>query len=142
MGDIRKAPTGLEMMLRNLGLGEVIQAAQQLASAGTIEKILKFADGVEELNARLDRIELALADARRAQERSFGDYLESDAKYIAFVKQWHEYEARSDAADGGPVNGGPVTEPLGRNDTDPGPGISGEPSRGVDDGSPGDIRAA
>jgi hypothetical protein len=57
---MRTAPSGLEMMLRSLGLGEVITAAQDLAQSGAIEKIIKFADSVDELNARLSRIEIAL----------------------------------------------------------------------------------
>jgi hypothetical protein len=48
----------MEHMLRQMGLGEVITVAQKLASDGTVEKILKFADGVEELNARLAKIEV------------------------------------------------------------------------------------
>lgn len=54
-GDATKAPTsGLEAMLRSMGLGEIIEAAKVLASNGTVEKILKFADSVDELNKKLD----------------------------------------------------------------------------------------
>lgn len=59
--------SGLEMMLKSMGLGEVIEVAQKLASQGTIEKVLKFADGLEELNGRLARIEALL-------ERPAGEY--------------------------------------------------------------------
>jgi hypothetical protein len=65
-----KAPGGLEMMLKQLGLGEVIEAAQKLASSGTVEAILKFSRDVEALNASIsqiaasqDRIEALLARA-------------------------------------------------------------------------------
>lgn len=54
------APTGLEMMLRNLGLGEVIAVAQKLASDGTIEKIVQFADHAEGIVGRLAAVETAL----------------------------------------------------------------------------------
>lgn len=56
----KDGPSGMEMMLRSMGLGEVLNAAQTLASNGTVEKIIAFADSVGELNERLARIEKAL----------------------------------------------------------------------------------
>lgn len=53
--------SGLEIMLKSMGLGDVIEQAKILQSNGTLEKILKFADGVEEMNARLIRIEQLLS---------------------------------------------------------------------------------
>lgn len=52
--------SGMEMMLRSMGLGEIIEAAKQLATNGTVERILQFADQVGELNERLARIERLL----------------------------------------------------------------------------------
>jgi hypothetical protein len=51
---------GLEMALRSMGLGTVLDAAKQLAESGAVQKIVQFADGLEETNARLARIEAAL----------------------------------------------------------------------------------
>lgn len=49
--------SGIEMVLKNMGLGSVLDAARQLAESGAVEKIIQFADGLEETNARLARIE-------------------------------------------------------------------------------------
>lgn len=54
------AQSGLEMALRSMGLGSVLDAAKHLAESGAVQKILQFADGLEEQNARLARIEAAL----------------------------------------------------------------------------------
>lgn len=58
----KPAVSGHEGMLRALGLGQVLDAAKQLADANTVQKIMKFADDLERLNlgGRLDRIERAL----------------------------------------------------------------------------------
>jgi hypothetical protein len=65
--DPKKAPvSGMEAMLRSMGLSQVIEVAQQLAEAKTVEKVLKFADGLEELNARLARIETHLGTKTHA----------------------------------------------------------------------------
>lgn len=60
MFQAKPAASGIEIMLKNIGLGPIIDMAQQLANEKTVEKILKFADGLDELNARLDRIERIL----------------------------------------------------------------------------------
>jgi len=49
-------PSGAELMLRSLGMGEILEAAKALANAGTLEKILKFADAVDPINKKLDLI--------------------------------------------------------------------------------------
>ncbi len=53
-----------EMMAGMLGsilpMSDIMTAAQQLASTGAVEKILKFAGEVEDVNARLVRIEFML----------------------------------------------------------------------------------
>lgn len=51
--------SGLEMALRSMGLGSVLDAAKVLAESGAVQKILQFADGLEELNERLARLEQA-----------------------------------------------------------------------------------
>lgn len=52
--------SGLEMALRSMGLSAVLDAAKSLAESGAVQKIIQFADGLEETNARLARIEKAL----------------------------------------------------------------------------------
>lgn len=52
--------TGLEMALRSMGLGSVLDAAKQLAESGAVLKIVKFAEQTDELTERLARIEKAL----------------------------------------------------------------------------------
>ena len=52
------------MALRSMGLGSVLDAAKQLAESGAVQKIIQFADGLEETNARLARIEEALGIER------------------------------------------------------------------------------
>lgn len=51
--------SGLEMAMRQMGLGSVIDAAKHLAESGAVQKILQFADGLEEMNERLARLEQA-----------------------------------------------------------------------------------
>lgn len=51
-----KPKTGMESMLRSLGLGEVLDAANQLAQSGAVQKIIEFADTIGETNAKLDAI--------------------------------------------------------------------------------------
>lgn len=60
--------SGMEMMLRSMGMGDALDAAKALATDGTIQKIIKFADDTDALlaemrktNERLERIENALA---------------------------------------------------------------------------------
>lgn len=57
----KETPTGMEMMLRSMGLGQVIDMAHELAASGSVPKIIAFADGVSDIVQRLDRIERALA---------------------------------------------------------------------------------
>jgi uncharacterized protein with PhoU and TrkA domain len=51
---------GMEMMLRNMGLAEVLDAAKSLASAGSVQKIMEFAQQAEGISARLENIERLL----------------------------------------------------------------------------------
>lgn len=60
----KQAPSGPELMLRQFGLGDVIEAAKQLAGSGSIQKIMAFSDALPELmktlgeiNGRLEHIE-------------------------------------------------------------------------------------
>ncbi len=51
---------GIEMMLRNMGLASVLDAAKQLAESGAVHKIIAFADQAGEINERLTEIERVL----------------------------------------------------------------------------------
>lgn len=75
--------SGMEMALRSMGLGSVLDAAKHLAENGAVLKIIKFADDAGELNARLARIE---------------------ANQIAVMAQMGlEPASQSEPANGGPV---------------------------------------
>lgn len=52
--------SGMEAMFRSLGLGEVLDAANQLAASGAIPKIIGFADAVGPLAAAIARVERKL----------------------------------------------------------------------------------
>ena len=52
--------SGMEAMFRSLGLGEVLDAANQLAASGAIPKIIAFADSVGPIAIQLARIETKL----------------------------------------------------------------------------------
>ena len=54
-------PSGMEMMLRSMGLGDVITAAQQMSQSGTIQKIVAFADQTEVLINEQRRTQAMLA---------------------------------------------------------------------------------
>jgi hypothetical protein len=58
-------PSGTEMMLRSMGLGDVIEAAQRFASAGTVDKITGFADKLDIYIARAERNERLLTAIAR-----------------------------------------------------------------------------
>lgn len=59
--------TGMESLLKSIGLGEVLEAANKIAQSGAADKIVAFADllprllkEMGEMNERLERIELQL----------------------------------------------------------------------------------
>lgn len=51
-----KAPaaSGVEIMLRSLGIGPVLDTLKTLAESGVFDKIVSFADSVERLEKKLD----------------------------------------------------------------------------------------
>lgn len=53
----KPAPSGMEIMLRSMGLGEVLDMAKKLAEDGTLAKILAYADSAEKILAALERVE-------------------------------------------------------------------------------------
>lgn len=55
-----KPKSGMESMLRSLGLSEVLDAANALAKSGAVQRVVVFADQVEGMNARQERIERKL----------------------------------------------------------------------------------
>lgn len=62
-----KSPLGgMEVMFKSMGLGQVIEFAQQLASSGAVDKILKFSNDVEPLSARIEKIEADVAAIKAA----------------------------------------------------------------------------
>ena len=57
---VQKQANGMEIMLRSMGLSQVVEAAQQLASSGAIERILKFSNEVGEINDTLRHMQRQL----------------------------------------------------------------------------------
>lgn len=47
---------GMEMMLKSLGLGEAIEAAQKLVASGALDKILVFANNLDKYTALMEKI--------------------------------------------------------------------------------------
>lgn len=82
------ARAGPEMLLRSMGLGDVIEAAQRFASAGTVDKITGFADNLGAY--------IAQAQANERLLRRIADHLGISA-------------AEYDASNGGTI--APDTEP-------------------------------
>lgn len=88
--------SGMEIMLKSMGMGEVIEAAKALANAGTLEKILKFADEVEGINEKLAIILDKL------------DRLEGGGRVVERAGKVGEQHGDEFAAGSGAANGGPV----------------------------------
>jgi hypothetical protein len=80
-----KPKGGIEVLLRSMGLGEVLDVSQKLANQGTVDAILKFAKGLDELNeniatfsGRLERIEAALGIS--PERSSEGQYTRAEVE--------------------------------------------------------------
>lgn len=50
------AISGVEMMLRSLGLGEVITMAKTMEEKKTLQKVIAFADRLEDMQHTLERM--------------------------------------------------------------------------------------
>lgn len=87
----KPASSGMEIMLRSMGLGEVLDMAKKLAEDGTLAKILAYADSAEKILAALERVEHEL-------------------KRISPPGDGSGYDAPQPGTY--PPNGGPVIAPL------------------------------
>lgn len=87
-GEKKPAMSGPEMMLRSLGMGEVLDMAKALANDGTFNKILEFANKADEILTVLKRIE---------------GKLDHDAHARTEGSRRTENEPGPGADDGGPV---------------------------------------
>jgi hypothetical protein len=67
--------TGTEIMLRSMGMGEILDAAKALADNGTLTKILTFADHAESLVAKVEELN-ANVTAMRAELQYVGGRVE------------------------------------------------------------------
>ena len=63
--------SGTEIMLRSLGMGEILDAAKSLADNGTLNKILTFADHAESIVKQIAELN-ANVSAMRAELRYVG----------------------------------------------------------------------
>ena len=63
MSLLPKPKSGMDMMAGMFGLGDVMKAAQVLADSGAIERLIKFANDLPTIQAKLDRI-LAYIEAK------------------------------------------------------------------------------
>jgi hypothetical protein len=129
--DAAPKKSGMEMMLNSMGMGDVLEAAKALANAGTLEKILQFADQVEGINGRIERVETLLL--RLVAKLEAGQ--SGDGKRIA---------TDTDPANSGPDNvagNGLVTFP-GRYSADTGYSGTGADNRNAGDDVATDTRPA
>jgi hypothetical protein len=63
----QKAPmTGMESMLRNIGLSDVLDAAKKLSDEQSIQKIIAFADALPVMQTQLGLINGRLAEIERS----------------------------------------------------------------------------
>lgn len=74
------AQSGMEIMLRSMGLGQALDAIKMLIEQGALDKIMKFADDVEKLQRSVDelraQIEAMRGDhARETQGIERGDFV-------------------------------------------------------------------
>lgn len=60
------AISGVEMMLRSLGLGDVIKMAQDMQQKRTLEKIMAFADSMDEMRETIARMKVFLDERDNA----------------------------------------------------------------------------
>lgn len=58
---------GTEGMLRAMGLAPVLDAANKIAASGAVEKLLRFAEQADEINATLKDLRTELAALRAAR---------------------------------------------------------------------------
>lgn len=70
-----KKLSGMEMMLRSLGMGEILDLAKSLAEDGTFGKIIEFADKADDILKALERVEHELKLAREQREGMAADYI-------------------------------------------------------------------
>lgn len=68
MVETKKSISGAEMMLRSLGMGEILDTAKALASDGTFQKIIEFAKQAEEFQKTLKEVKELLDEIK--QERT------------------------------------------------------------------------
>jgi len=63
------APSGMEMMVRSLGFGPLLDMGLQLANDGTLAKIVAFAESADEILNTLRRVENELKRANDIRDR-------------------------------------------------------------------------
>lgn len=74
--DKKPAQSGAEIMLRSLGLGEIIDVAKSMAESGVFEKIVLFAETAEEIKKQLTRVEEkldALVQSKAGEPATMGE---------------------------------------------------------------------
>jgi hypothetical protein len=108
--------TGMEAMLRSLGLGEVLDAANQLAQSGAINKVIEFANAVGPILDQQRRIEAkldALAAQAGANAPDGGPWTDYD--WAGAIDARGQSDAGGDASGHrlvSPVGGGPYIEDI------------------------------
>lgn len=69
--------SGVEMMMRSFGLGEIIDMAKQFANDGTFNKIVEFAEKADDIKRAVMRVEEKL-DALIQQEAARANISHAD----------------------------------------------------------------
>jgi len=74
---------GTEGMLRAMGLAPVLDAANKIAASGAVEKLLRFADQADEINATLRQLRDEVAALRAASTGSSSAHAGLDGASVA-----------------------------------------------------------
>lgn len=115
-------PSGTEIMLRSLGMGEILDAAKSLADNGTLSKILTFADHAESIVAQIRELNDNVTAMRTELSQRYvgSDTSPPDGELIGSCHEPILVSGRSDdtRSEQAGCDGAPNIEPDGRDARD------------------------
>ena len=63
------AQSGMEIMFRSMGLGQVLDMAKSLADKGVADKLVKFADDLDDMKSKVDEIHKELCRRNNIEQK-------------------------------------------------------------------------